>query len=150
MRILKRIAIGWAVVMGANVIASLVVRKIVPSYGTEADDEVSIVASMSGTNFASTADALRSLSIVAYMGGVELDLTQATIVDGALVSVRAYMGGVDIVVPEGWRVETTTTVFMGGVDNKTNPDFEPESAPLLVVDVTAVMGGVDIHLAKAD
>ena len=150
MRILKRIAIGWAIMMGANVIGSLVVRKIVASYGTEADDEVSIVASMSGTTFASTADALRSLSIVAYMGGVELDLTQATIVDGALISVRAYMGGVDIVVPEGWRVETTTTVFMGGVDNKTNPDFVPESAPLLVIDVTAVMGGVDIHLAKAD
>ena len=48
------------------------------------------------------------------------------------------------------RVETTKTVFMGGVDNKTNPDCEPESAPLLVIDVTAVMGGVDIHLAKAD
>ena len=149
MRILKRIAIGWAIMMGANVIASLVVRKVVPVYGTEPDDEVSIVASMSGTAFSSTADALRSLSIVAYMGGVELDLTQATIVDGALISIRAIMGGVDIVVPEGWRVETTTTVFMGGVDNKTNPDFEPESAPLLVIDVTAVMGGVDIHLAKA-
>jgi len=150
MRILKRIAIGWAIMMGANVIASLVVRKVVPAYGSEPDDEVSIVASMSGTAFISTAEALRSLSIVAYMGGVELDLTQATIVDGALISIRAVMGGVDIVVPEGWRVETTTTVFMGGVDNKTNPDFEPESAPLLVIDVTAVMGGVDIHLAKAD
>ena len=149
MRVLKRIAIGWAIMMGANVIASLVVRKVVPAYGTESDDEVCIVASMSGTAFNSTADALRSLSIVAYMGGVELDLTQATIVDGALISIRAIMGGVDIVVPEGWRVETTTTVFMGGVDNKTNPDFEPESAPLLVIDVTAVMGGVDIHLAKA-
>ena len=149
MRILKRIAIGWAILMGANVIASLVVRKSISTYGTEADDEISIVASMSGTVFTSTAQALRSISIVAYMGGVELDLTQASIVDGALISVRAVMGGVDIVVPEGWRVETTRSVFLGGVDNKTNPDFEPESAPLLVVDVTAVMGGVDIHLAGA-
>lgn len=149
MRILKRIAIGWAILMVTNAVAALVVRKVVPSYGTEADDEVSIVESMSGGAFASTAESLRSLSIVAYMGGVELDLTEATIVDGALISIRAIMGGVDIVVPEGWRVETTNTVFMGGVDNKTQPDLQPESAPLLVVDVTAVMGGVGIRVAEA-
>lgn len=149
MRILKRIAIGWLILMAANVVASLVLRKAVPAYGGEADDEVSMVASMSGIEFASTARALRSVAVVAYMGGVELDLTRAAIVDGALISIRAVMGGVDIVVPEGWRVETTSTSFMGGVDNTTNPDAEPETAPLLVVDVTAVMGGVDIHHAEA-
>ena len=149
MRILKRIAIGWLILMGANVVASLVVRKAVPSYGGEADDEVSMVASMSGIEFASTARALRSVAIVAYMGGVKLDLTRAAIVDGALISVRSIMGGAEIIVPEGWRVETTSTSFMGGVDNTTNPDSEPETAPLLVVDVTAVMGGAQIHLPGA-
>ncbi|MDJ0791568.1 MAG: LiaF-related protein [Acidimicrobiia bacterium] len=148
MRWIRRIIVAFAVLSFAQAISALIVRRVVPAYGGEADDDVSLVCSMSGVQFVSQAKALRSMSIVAYMGGAELDLTNAQIVDGAVISIRAVMGGADILVPEGWRVEVTSSAFMGGVGNATNPDAVPETAPLLVVDAVAVMGGVSVRLPE--
>jgi hypothetical protein len=150
MKALKRFAIGFALFIVAHAVAAFMVRRLVPEFGDETDDEVSIVASMGGREFISASDGLRSIGVLAFMGGVELDLSNAQIVDGALVTIRAFMGGVDLIVPDGWRVEVSNTVFMGGVDNRTNPDFVGESAPLLIVDTMAVMGGVDIHVAETE
>ena len=145
MKVMRRAVLAFFAFGLANMLASLVVRRVVPAYGGEADDDVSIVSSMSGVNFKSQATALRSIAIVAYMGGVELDLTAANIVDGAVVSVRAVMGGVEVTVPDTWRVEVTSSVFMGGVANETDPDSVPDDAPVLVIDAVTVMGGVDVR-----
>jgi hypothetical protein len=144
MKAVRRIVLAFIGFSVANVLASLVVRRLVPAYGGEADGDVSIVSSMSGVNFKSQSADLRSIKIVAYMGGVELDLTGAQIVDGAVVSIRAVMGGVEVTVPETWRVEMTSSVFMGGVANNTDPDAVADDAPVLVIDTVAVMGGVEV------
>ena len=145
MKIVRRAVLAFFAFGIANMLASIAVRRLIPAYGGEADDDVSIVSSMSGVNFKSQASALRSIGIVAYMGGVELDLTAAQIVDGAVVSIRAVMGGVEVTVPETWRVEVTSSVFMGGVANETDPDAVADDAPVLVIDAMTVMGGVDVR-----
>ena len=150
MKVIRRIVLAFVGFSVLNLLASLLVRRLLPAYGGEADDDVSIVSSMSGVNFKSQANSLRSISAVAYMGGVELDLTAASIVDGAVVSIRAIMGGVEVTVPETWRVEVTSSVFMGGVANLTDPDAVGEDAPVLVIDTVAVMGGVEVRWPERD
>ena len=144
MRIVKRVLIGYAFVVVASVIATLVVRRVVPEFGDESDDVVSLVAAMGGRSFSSRSDALRSVEAVACMGGIEIDLTHAQIVDGARLRMHAVMGGIQVTVPSGWRVNVVSRSVMGGVDNGLARSTDTD-APLLVVEASAIMGGIDIR-----
>lgn len=145
MKIIRRILMGWLAVTVASILGALAVRRFVPAFGGESDDVFSLVYAMSGGEFASSAPALRSGEVTAFMGGAEIDLRGATLGRGATLDLRAWMGGIDVVVPASWRVEVASSVFMGGVANLTDPDSSDEEAPLLVVSASALMGGVEIH-----
>jgi hypothetical protein len=145
MRALRRVAIGFFLYVAASVAAAFAVRALVPEFGGEGDEVFSVVSSMSGREFRSSSDRLRSGNVTAFMGGAEIDLRHASIVDGARLSLRAFMGGIDILVPDAWRVEVTESVFLGGIVNRTAPDSVADDAPLLVIDAVITMGGVEIH-----
>lgn len=145
MRWLKRIFIGWAVFVAASALGGLLVRRTMREHGFAEDDDVAIVAAMTGRTFASRARALTRMRVLSYMGGVELDLTDASIVDGATLDLTTFMGGIDVIVPAAWRVETHTNSIMGGVQNRTTPDDVDDDAPLLIVECTTIMGGIEIH-----
>ncbi|KGM10866.1 transmembrane protein [Cellulomonas bogoriensis 69B4 = DSM 16987] len=85
----------------------------------------------------------RGANLTAVMGGIDLDLRSAEIVRRADVSVFVLWAGVDIKVPPTWRVEVTGLPVLGGWEDKTLTPPDPH-APLLVVHVTAVMGGVEV------
>jgi hypothetical protein len=82
-------------------------------------------------------------SLTAIMGGIEVDLRQAWVQQRAQIAVFAMMGGVEIKVPAGWRVEVRGLPILGGWDDKTTPPLDPD-APVLRVDATCVMGGMEI------
>src|SRR6185503_11365098 len=57
------------------------------------------------------------LKVVAVMGGVELDLSQARLAPGVTeIDVYALMGGVDVIVPRGVRVEALGFAVLGGFE----------------------------------
>ncbi len=144
MRVLKRLAIAWFAFVLGGFIAALAVRRLVPEHGTEEDDFVSIVAAAGGREFVSRAGDLHHVEVLAVMGGVMLDLRQAHIEEAATLDLKIYAGGIDVVVPRGWRVEASSNVVMGGFENRSDPDVDPD-APLLIVDASIVMGGSEIH-----
>jgi predicted membrane protein len=80
--------------------------------------------------------------IIAFLGGCELNLTQADMENGAAeLEIITIMGGVEIKVPEGWEVTGNMLPVMGGADIRT------KAAPggrKLVVNGVVIMGGVDI------
>lgn len=82
-------------------------------------------------------------SLTAIMGGIEVDLRKAWIQQRAQIAVFAMMGGIEIKVPEGWRVEVHGLPILGGWDDKTTPPLDPD-APVLRVDATCIMGGMEI------
>lgn len=145
MTVIRRILIGWFALAAASILGALAVRRFVPAFGGESDDVFSLVYSMSGGEFASSASALRSGEVTTFMGGAEIDLRGATLDRSATLDLRAWMGGIDVVVPASWRVEVASSVFMGGVANLTDPDGSDDEAPLLVVSASALMGGIEIH-----
>ena len=130
-------AIAW-------VTGQIIARRL--SKGDEQSDEFQLVSICGGKKFRSRTGRLRSGSVVAALGGVELDLRDAQLDPaGATIDVDATMGGVQIVVPDGWLVLVETSGFAGGADTKvTDPAELPDTAPRLRVHATARMGGTQV------
>ena len=86
----------------------------------------------------------RGGSASAFMGGVNLDLTEADIAgERAVIHVFAMMGGLEFRVPEEWTVEVGVTSIMGGVEDKTRGPAA--TAKRLVLKGTVIMGGIEIR-----
>jgi hypothetical protein len=83
----------------------------------------------------------------AVFGGIELDLTGATITTldrRATIKADAVFGGIEIAVPRTWRVERMGNAVFGAFEDKTipprpEPGIEP---PTLVIRGDAVFGAV--------
>ena len=88
----------------------------------------------------------------AVMGGVQLDLTESTIVDPpAMIEMTVVMGGAKIIIPEGWKVRVKTRNKFASVLNALlvgAPD--DEAVPDLVLTGKVIMGGVAIVDDKTD
>ena len=86
----------------------------------------------------------RGGSASAFMGGVNLDLTQADIAgDRAVIRVFAMMGGIEIRIPEEWTAEIRVVQIMGALEDKTRGPSAVTKR--LVLDGTVLMGGVEIR-----
>jgi predicted membrane protein len=86
---------------------------------TEGTEYVTMNAIMAGNRHTARPGPFRGAQVSSVMGGINLDLRQATIEPGteAVVDVFALMGGVDLFVPRDWNVETRTTPIMGDVQD---------------------------------
>lgn len=108
------------------------------------------VAMMSGVNRRGHWVVPRDYVAVSVMGGVELDLTAATL-EAPEVTIRvvALMGGIDVIVPPDVRVVVDGIGLMGGFDQG-RPDAvpPPPEAPVVRVTGIAVMGGVSVRRPK--
>ncbi len=81
--------------------------------------------------------------ILAFMGGCQLDLTQADIAHSpAIIDLFAMWGGIEIYVPDGWEVIGEVVPFMAGFEMRTGPESDPQKQ--LIVRGAAFMGGIEI------
>ena len=127
------------------IVSALIVKQLVQSEGDETTDEFTVATVMFGSQFTSRASALLHGSLITYMGGVELDLTNATLAPGARLTLLTVMGGVDIRVPPHWRIEVETEVVIGDSQvTLQGQDDLVESAPVLRIDARTIMGGIGI------
>jgi hypothetical protein len=89
-----------------------------------------------------------TFNAVAIMGGVEIDLTQATFeARETVIQAFALMGGVEIRVPEDVTVFVTGSGFMGSFENHVRTQGAP-GGPILRVTGLAMMGGVEVKPPK--
>jgi hypothetical protein len=129
-----------------------------PSYGS-ADSPVSwnsgrirkndtMIAVMGGVDRKGPWAPARYNKILAVMGGVDLDFTEAKFPPGTTeLDIFCMMGGVDIIVPEGVNVEMSGIPLMGGFENKVGHGGW-ENGPTLKIRGVAIMGGVDVKPPK--
>jgi predicted membrane protein len=106
-----------------------------------AEDVVRATAVFGGHEVVSRSSSFRGGSATAVFGGVTIDLRNARLhPEGAVLDVTAILGGVEILVPRGWRVTTSGTPILGGIENKAEGGEGPE----LRIDALTVLGGTDI------
>lgn len=86
----------------------------------------------------------RDGKVTVIMGGIDLDLREAKLYNNeAHLEINTIMGGVDIYVPDNWRIEHKGTPILGGFTNK-RKYIGDINAPLLVINFSAIMGGIEI------
>lgn len=107
------------------------------------------VAIFSGVERRVVTSDFRGGSINAIFGGVELDLTRATMVEPQVeLEINAIFGGVELRVPDEWRIVSRNQAIFGGYDDKTGTSDlpDPPDAPrkTLVLTGSVIFGGVEI------
>lgn len=81
-------------------------------------------------------------TVSSVFGGVDLDLRQADIKDGAVIEVFVLFGGVDIIVPNDVVVKNEATAIFGGIDDKTNPGAKAKKT--LYIRGECFFGGIEL------
>lgn len=136
---------AWAGVAAAAALA----KRALPSRGDAESDEVALVAIFDGIELKSRAQAFRGGSMLAWFGGVAVDLTEAKLAPDARLTIGALFGGVDVKVPPEWHVVSTGRAFAGGVSDDVPEPQDPE-APTLTVESTTAFGGISVRALAAD
>ena len=116
------------------------------TFGDETADEFAIATYLGGVERTCEATSLRRGKVSVLLGGVDLDLREATLdPSGADLELSATLGGVNVTVPSDWRVVVEDRATLGGVEALvTDPEELPDDAPLLRVAAGARLGGVSI------
>ena len=91
----------------------------------------------------------RSLKVVNFWGGSDLDLNDAELADDYVeMTVVSIMGGAEIRVPEGLNVELSEFAFMGGNDIKLGDERPVRGGPTLRLKVISIMAGVSVKRGR--
>jgi hypothetical protein len=120
-----------------------VVKRTLQSRGDEDSDELALVAILDGVELKSRATAFRGGSILAWFGGIEVDLRDAELAPGARLTANAIFGGIEITTPPHWRIESEAKAVAGGIETPATAT-DDASAPVLTLDGLAVFGGIEL------
>ncbi len=103
---------------------------------------LNIAALMSGNVSKVDEQDFAGAEIAVIMGGVELDLRQASMNAPATLQVFVLMGGLDIKIPNDWSVTINAVPLLGGIEDKSVPPATVQKR--LVINGFVLMGGIDI------
>ncbi|NCU37615.1 hypothetical protein EOL96_00935 [Candidatus Saccharibacteria bacterium] len=108
------------------------------------DDSEDITAILAGATNKNASSNFKGAKATAVMGGIEMDISHAEIKNNAVLQVFVLMGGLDVRVPENVVVKNRSTVILGGFEDKTRPSAVTKKAPILYIDGSVTMGGVEV------
>jgi len=111
----------------------------------ETADQVDLVAIFDGIEVRNRAAALRGGSVLAWYGGGDLDLREATLdPSGGRLRLRSIFGGMRVLLPPTWRVEVNSKGIFGFVGKDMDASEADPASPLLVIDAISAFGGAAI------
>ena len=127
--------------------SSVPAPRIRPAPPAEIPAEQNLVAIMGGVSRRGQWTPARHTHFYALMGGAELDFREARLGPGVTeLTIIAWMGGVEIIVPPDLIVDAGGTAIMGGFDQAHESQGAPAGAPVLKVNGFVMMGGVEIKV----
>lgn len=104
-----------------------------------------VVSILSGTTRKGLWDPPKSLQVFAFLGGSEIDLTEARIPAGGMtIRCMALLGGVEITVPDGINVDVGGLGILGAFEGKRPRSRPIPDAPTIKVEGLAFLGGVEV------
>lgn len=147
MRKLLRAFVRFLVITTAMRMIGMLISRAYEGESTASDDDFKLMALMSGRLLLSEAESLRTGTAVAALGGIDIDLTDATLdPGGAHIALKAYLGGIRMLVPPDWKVYANEDGRAGGIKVEAHdPDTLPDDAPRLTIEAVARSGGILIE-----
>jgi hypothetical protein len=93
-----------------------------------------------------TSKSFKGGEIVCFMGGSQINLTQADIHGPIFLEVTIVFGGTKIVVPPNWEVRSESVAVFAGIEDKRNllPGSRFDPNKILIIKGTSVFGGIEI------
>lgn len=82
--------------------------------------------------------------ITVFMGGSEINLSQADINGVVVMDITQIMGGTKLIVPPNWEIRSNITSVFGNVEDKRQKDRITNPDKVLVIDGTSLFGGIEI------
>ncbi len=130
------------------VTSAAIVKRAFPSQGDEESNELRLVAIQNGVELKSRAQAFRGGSMLAWLGGISVDLRETQLAPDARLEVGSLFGGIAIRVPPDWRVDANVTALGGGIAMPPPP--EAEDAPTLRLEGFTAFGGIAVTAKAAE
>lgn len=109
-------------------------------------DFVDITAVFGGVKKNVLSKSFKGGDITSFMGGSEIDLSQADFSGRITIDVTNVFGGTKLIVPPTWDVQNDITAIFGGVDDKrqlSGVAMDPNK--VLMLDGTCMFGGIEIR-----
>ena len=108
------------------------------------EDMLDVVAVFGGVKKVVFSKNFRGGEVVCVFGGCEINLTQADFTGLIKLEIEAIFGGAKLIVPANWQVRSEASAILGGIDDKRDPVASASSDKILVLQGTAICGGIEI------
>ena len=82
--------------------------------------------------------------VTTFLGGTELDFTQADINGVVRLDVTQIMGGTKIIVPPHWEVRSQVTAVFAGFEDKRQQPAGLNPDKILIIEGTSIFGGIEL------
>jgi predicted membrane protein len=113
------------------------------NYSTE--DYINSTSVLGGTKRIVVSKNFKGGDITCFLGGAEIDLTQADINGTVVIDVTTVMGGVKLIVPTNWEVKSEASSVLGSLEDKRQISRQAiDFNKVLVIKGTTFMGGIEI------
>ena len=92
-----------------------------------------------------TTKTFKGADLFTLFGGTELNLTQASFNEKAVVELTTIFGGAEVIVPSDWTVKTEIVSIFGATeDNRYHRSQDETPEKVLILRGTCVFGGVEV------
>lgn len=122
--------------------------KVTKTYDYEAtsgEDMVNSTSIFGGVKKVVTSKNFKGGEIICFMGGAEINLSQADITGPISIEIIQAFGGTKLIVPPHWEIRSEAIAIFAGVEDKRAPQpgaFDPNK--ILILKGTTVFGGIEI------
>lgn len=123
----------------------IIFTKVKREKSSHTADDLDTFVLFSGAEINSQSQTFQGGTVTAILGGAEIDLRDAVIIDGASLDLTTVLGGVEMKVPDNVRVEVAGTPILGGWEDKTRVRREVDEVPVLKINCLTILGGVEIR-----
>lgn len=111
---------------------------------TDRNDTIDATAVFGGVKKNVLSKNFKGGDVTTFMGGAEINLTQADFNGRAVIDCFNMFGGTKLIVPPDWEVQSDMMAIFGGIDDKRPPAAAAGSGKVLYLDGTCLFGGLEI------
>jgi predicted membrane protein len=110
------------------------------------EDMIDVTSVLGNTQRIVVSKNFKGGDVTCFMGGSEIDMTQADIKGTVIMDITAVMGGVKMIVPSNWEIKSEINAVLGGVEDKRQVQGKViDFNKVLVLKGTAFMGGIELR-----